>query len=87
MGTKRLGTGRVNISKHISISILFFVVSISCILLFYCWISENNCPGGGILARFFCPRDRGFALSLYQGGGKFGLSKKFPRGIVRLGID
>ena len=23
---------------------------------FFCWIFENNCPGGGVLARFFLPQ-------------------------------
>ena len=47
----------------------------------------NNCPRGGVLARFFCPRGGCFALSLCPGGGEFALSKNFPGGMVRLGID
>ena len=35
-----------------------------------------------VLARFFCPRDRGFTLSLCPGGGEFALSKKLP-GVAR----
>ena len=31
--------------------------------------NENNGPGGGVLARFFCPSDGDFALSLCPGGG------------------
>ena len=48
---------------------------------FFCWISENNCPGGGVLARFFCPRGRGVALFLSLGGGAFALSKKNSPGV------
>ena len=32
--------------------------------------SENNGPGGAVLARFFCPSDGDFALSLCPGGGE-----------------
>ena len=66
-----------NISKHISISVLFFIISVSCFLCF-CWIFENHCPGGGVFARFFFPRGRDFALSLCPGGGEFALSKNSP---------
>ena len=37
--------------------------------MLFCWIFENSCPGGGVLARFFCPKVRGFALSLCPRGG------------------
>ena len=57
-----------NISKHIIVSVLFFIISISCFVVL-CWIFENNCLGGGALARFFCPGSRGFALSLFSGVG------------------
>ena len=40
----------------------------------FCWIFENNCLGGGVLARFFCPRGGGFAFPLCLGGGEFALS-------------
>ena len=69
-----------NISKHISISVLFFIISVSCFVVFFFWIFENNCPDDGFLARFFCPRGRGFALSLCSGDGAFGLSNKIPDG-------
>ena len=80
-----------NISKHISVSVLFFAIPFSC-FVFLCWIFENNCPGGGVSARFFCPRGRGFAFPLCLGGGKFRPFKTIPRGLpgggmVRLGID
>ena len=39
---------------------------------------ENNCPWGGNLARVFCPRGRGLALSLCSGDGEFPLSKNSP---------
>ena len=58
---------------------------------FYCGIFENNGPGGGALARYFCLKDRGFAVSLCIGGGKIALSKHSPGvclgGLVRPGID
>ena len=44
---------------------------------FICWISENNYPAGGVLTRFFCPRGRGFALSLCPEGEELALSKEF----------
>ena len=69
-----------NIPKHISISGLFFLISVSCVVGFFCWIFENNSPAGGALALFLCPRGKGLALSLYPGGGEFALSKKFPGG-------
>ena len=40
---------------------------------------ENNCPWGGVLARFFCPIGRGFALSFCPGMG-IRPFKKFPWG-------
>ena len=47
-----------------------------------CWIFENNCPGGGVLARFFCLRVWGFALSLCPRGGDSPFTKKkFARGL------
>ena len=69
-----------NISRHISISVQFFIISVSSFAGFFCWIFENNCPGGGVLVRFFCPRGRDFALSLCPGGREFALSKISPGG-------
>ena len=66
-----------NISKHISISVLFCIISVSC-FVFFSWIFENNCLGGGILARFFCPRGRGFALSLCPGVANSPFQKNSP---------
>ena len=43
-----------NISKHISISVLFFII-LSHVLCSFCWIYENKIARGGILARFFAP--------------------------------
>ena len=51
-------------------------ISVSCFVGF-CSIFGNNCPWGGVLARFICPRGQSFALSL---GGEFTLSKEFPGG-------
>ena len=64
--------------KHISILVLFSIISVSFML--FCWIFENNCSGSGVLARFFCPRVRGFALSLCPRGGDSPFQKK-----IRLG--
>ena len=65
---------RFNISKHISISVLFFIISISCFV--FSGFLKIIAARGGVLARFFCPGDRGFALSLCSGGGEFALPKK-----------
>ena len=43
----------------------------------FCWFFENNCPGGEVSERFFCPRGRGFALSLCP-GVEIRPFKKFP---------
>ena len=59
-------------------------------------VFENNCPGVGALARFFCPRDRGFFLFIVPRGGGTSPFKKVPGALlwglalgpmVRLGID
>ena len=61
----------------ISISVLYFIISVSC-FVFLLDFFENACLGGGVLARFFCPRGLGFALSLCSGGGEFALPKQSP---------
>ena len=75
-----------NISKHISISVF---QNMFCV--FFAGFLKIIAPGGGVLARFFCPMGQGFALSLCPRGGEFALSKDFPGGLpggmVRLGID
>ena len=43
-------------------------------------------PGGGALARFYRPGGEGFELFFARGWG-IRPSKKFPGGMVRLGID
>ena len=55
-----------NITKHISTSVLFF-----------CWIFENNCPGGGGLPRFFCPGVRVSHFLCARGSSPF---QKIPQG-------
>ena len=81
-----------NISKHISISVLSFIISVSCFVIFAGFLKIIALGGGGGLARFFCPRGQGFALSLCP-GGRWGIRpfKKFPGGLpgrmVRLRID
>ena len=52
-------------------------------MLFF-WIFENNGPGGGVLARFFCSKGGGFALSLWPEGGNSPF-QKIPRGFARGG--
>ena len=34
----------------------------------FCWSFKNNCPESGVLAQFFSPRGRDFALSLCPRG-------------------
>ena len=82
---KWLDHRRVNISKHSSISVLFFMISVSCFVVFcFCWIFVSNCPGGGVLARFFYPRGRDFAIPLCL---RVGISpfQKIPLGFTRRG--
>ena len=62
--------------------------------VFFRWIYENNCPGSGVLARFFSPSGWGFTISLCRREGvrNSPSSNVIPRGfarggIVRLGID
>ena len=79
----------LKVSKHISISVLFFIISVPC-FVYIAEFLKMIAPGGGALARFFCPRGRAFALSLFRGGGirpfkKFPLG--LPGGVVKLGID
>ena len=79
-----------NISKHISVSMLFFIISISC-FVFFCWIFKNNCPGGGVLELLFCHTGRGFHFLCALGVGNSPF-QKVPgalsrRGMFRLGID
>ena len=70
-----------NISEHINVSVLFFIISVSC-FAFLCWIFENNCAVDGVLAQFSYPRGCGFALSLCL--ERFILPfKKFPWGLPR----
>ena len=63
----------LNLSKHISISILFFIISVSCFVLF-CWIFERNCSGSGF-PTFFVP---GVGNSPFQ---------NIPHGFVPRGED
>ena len=65
-----------NISRHISISVLFFINFVSCLWIFCC-IFENNSPRCWVLARFFCPRGRTFA-PFVPGGWGIRPFKKFP---------
>ena len=72
----QLDMGRANISKHISISLLCFIISISCFAGLLKLIAQ-----GGVLARSFCPRGRGFTLSRCPGGGNSPFQKT-PRGFA-----
>ena len=47
-------------------------------ILFFAGFLKIIAPGGGDLARFFCPRGRDFALSLCPGGWGICPFKKFP---------
>ena len=75
-----------NIYKHISISALFFIISISC-FEFFLLDFYNNCPQGWGFSAIFLPHGSWFRTFFVPGGGEFTLSKKFPGGMVRLGID
>ena len=76
IGLRSFGLLYVNISKHISISVLFFIIQcpIFCVFLLD---FENNCHGGGVLARFFSP---GVGISHYLCARGWGIRpfKKFP---------
>ena len=81
-----------NISKHISVSVLFFTISISS-FMFLCWILKIVAPGVGSRA-FICYihdfSDSGVGVSHFLCARRLGNSpfqKKFPGGEVRLGID
>ena len=76
-----------NISKHISISILFFIISVLCFVGFFAGFFKIIAQGGGVLALFICPRGRILHFLCAQGAGEFVLSQTFPGEIVRLGID
>ena len=73
-----------NISKHISISVLFFIISVSCFVGSFCYIFKNNFPRDGVLARFICPRGWNFALSLCPGVGNSSF-QKIPWGFAQGG--
>ena len=71
-----------NISKHISISVLFYIISVSCFVFFLLDCFKIIQSRGSVFAQFFCPRGRGFALFV-PGGEEFVLSKKVPQGFAR----
>ena len=70
-----------NISKHISISLLFFITSVSC-FVFFCWIFENNCPRGGVQDNFSAP-GVGFCTFFVPKEWEIRPSKKLTRGLPR----
>ena len=74
---------RVNISKHISISVLFFIISMSC----FCWIFENNCPGVGFYYNFSAPGVRVSHFLCAPEVENSPFHKMLARGMVRLEID
>ena len=65
-----------NISKPISISVLFFIISILCVV-FFAGFLKILAP---VLSRFFCPRGSGFRTFFESGGEEFALSKNSPGG-------
>ena len=77
-----------DISKHISVSVLFFTISVSC-YLFLCWIFEIIAQGVGF-STIFLPQGSESRTSLCPGVGIRPFKKIFPGGlpggIVRLGI-
>ena len=74
-----------NISNHmiIGISVLFFIISISCFVGFFAGFLKIKCPASRVLAQFFCPKARGFAFSLCHGGWGILPFKKIPWGLAR----
>ena len=55
---------------------MFFMISVLCFVVFAEFLKKNG-PRGGVLARFFCPRGRDFAL-FGPGDGEFAHSKNSP---------
>ena len=60
-------------SKHVSISALFFIISVMCFVVFAEFLKNN-----WGFSRIFLPQGRSFALYLGPMGGEFAHSKKFP---------
>ena len=65
-----------NISKHISNSVLILITSVSC-FVFFAGFLKIIAPGW-VSSRFFCPRGRDFALSLWPENGEFAFQKDSP---------
>ena len=72
-----------NISKHINISVLFSIISISCFVSF-CWIFENNCPGVGF-KHDFSATEVGVSHFLCARGVRNSSFQKNSPGVCRLG--
>ena len=90
----------LDLKDHFSASLIILnIIAFHCCfsyflfhVLLFCWISEINCPWGGVFARCFSSRGRGFARSLCPRGWGIRPFEKFlgvcPReGMIRLGID
>ena len=81
-----------NVSKHISISVLFFIISILCFVgVFFAGFLKIIAPGWDF-STIFLPQGSGFRTFLVPGEWGIRLSKKISRGfagvgMVRLGID
>ena len=65
------------ISKHISISALFFIISLSCFVGVLCCLLKNNCPGGRVFQHNLS--SPGFGISHFLCAGESVLSKNSPQ--------
>ena len=80
-----------NISKHISISVLFFLISVSCFVGFFAGFLKVIAPRVGLYHYFSAPGVGVLHFSCARGGGISPFQKNPPKvspgGMVRLGTD
>ena len=77
-----LGFHCFNIFKHISISVLFFIISVSC-FVFLWWIFENNCPRGWGFSTIFLHQVSEFHTFFVPGGGEHSPFQKNSPGVCQ----
>ena len=80
---------RFNISRHIGISVLFLIISVSCFVGFFLLYFRKYLPRGWGFSTIFMPERSGFSTFFVPCG--IHSFKTFPGvgegGMVRLGID
>ena len=69
-----------NISEHISISVLFFIISVSCFVGFFAVFLKIIAQGWGF-STIYLPQGSKFCTFFVLGGGKIALLKKLPGGL------